>query len=787
MAATSEKGPNGKTAATEDAGASNFIRDLVQADQASNKYGGRVVTRFPPEPNGYLHIGHAKSICLNFGLALEFNGACHLRFDDTNPTTEDLEYVESIQRDVRWLGFDWSDKLFYASDYYQKLFDFAVELIRRGKAYVCSLSEEEIRKYRGSISEPGTLSPHAARTVEENLDLLERMRKGEFPDGAHVVRARIDMANANMKLRDPPIYRIRHAEHYRTGKDWCIYPLYDFAHCLSDWIEGITHSICTLEFENNRDLYDWFLLALDLPNRPEQTEFARLNLTYTMMSKRKLLQLVEEKLVNGWDDPRMPTIAGLRRRGVTPEALRAFCERIGVSRNNSLVEVALFEHTLREDLNLRAPRVLAVLRPLRVVVETWPEGHVETTDAPYWPADVGKEGTRPVPMSRVIYIDREDFLEAPPRDYFRLAPGKEVRLRHGYILRCERVIKDKATGEITEIICSHDPTSRGEGEGAGRKVKGTIHWVSAAHAIEAEVRLYDRLFTVEQPAASGAEIKDELNPASLVTVRAQIEPSLATARAGELFQFERSGFFCVDLDTMPGKLVWNRTVALKDSWTRSVKASSPSMPEKPLPRAEPAAPGKPPKAPKSAEAAELSLSLSLSLEAARLQSTHGIPAEDARILASDPVVTAFFEEAVAAHPSAKALARWIVNDVIRAAKGGSLEDLPFDGRALGELVALLDAGTITGKIAKEVLEQMLAGKGRPSAIIAAQGLTPIADTSTLDPVVDAVLAENADAVARYKAGNLNLLGAFVGMVMKKTGGKANPKLLNDLLKKKLDG
>ena len=778
MAATSEKGPNGRTTATEDTGASNFIRDLVQADQASNKYQGRVVTRFPPEPNGYLHIGHAKSICLNFGLALDFQGACHLRFDDTNPTTEDLEYVESIQRDVRWLGFDWSDKLFYASDYYQKLFDFAVELIRRGKAYVCSLSEEDIRKYRGSISEPGTLSPFASRTVEENLDLLERMRKGEFPDGAHVVRARIDMANANMKLRDPPIYRIRHAEHYRTGKDWCIYPLYDFAHCLSDWIEGITHSICTLEFENNRDLYDWFLLALDLPNRPEQTEFARLNLTYTMMSKRKLLQLVEEKLVNGWDDPRMPTIAGLRRRGVTPESLRAFCERIGVSKNNSIVEVALFEHTLREDLNLRAPRVLAVLRPLRVVVETWPEGHVETTDAPYWPADVGKEGTRPVPMSRVIYIDREDFLEDPPKDYFRLAPGKEVRLRHGYILRCERVIKDAATGEITEIICSHDPTSRGEGEGAGRKVKGTIHWVSAAHAVEAAVRLYDRLFTVELPGTSDAALEAELNPSSLITVRAQIEPSLATARAGELFQFERTGFFNADLDSKPGAPVFNRTVALKDSWTRSAKASPAEKPEKPSPKAEPAAPAR---APKSTEPTELSP------EAARLQSTHGIPAEDARILASDPAVTAFFEEAVAAHPSPKPLARWIVNDVIRAAKGSSVKDLPFDGRALAELVSLLDAGTITGKIAKDVLEQMLAGKGRPSAIIAAQGLTPIADTSTLDPVVDAVLAENADAVARYKAGNLNLLGAFVGMVMKKTGGKANPKLLNDLLKKKLEG
>ncbi len=773
MAATNEKGPIGKATTTEAASGSNFIRDLVQQDLASNKYQGRVITRFPPEPNGYLHIGHAKTICLNFGLALEFNGACHLRFDDTNPTTEDIEYVESIQRDVRWLGFDWNDKLFYASDYYQRIYDLAVDLIRRGKAYVCSLSEEDIRKYRGTITEPGTLSPFAARPIEESLDLLERMRRGEFPDGAHVVRARIDMANANMKMRDPLIYRIRHAEHYRTGKAWCIYPLYDFAHCISDWIEGITYSLCTLEFENNREIYDWFLLALDLPNRPQQTEFARLAITTTMMSKRKLLELVKQNLVNGWDDPRMPTIAGLRRRGVTPEALRTFCERIGVSKNNSTVEVALLDHTIREDLNLRAPRVLAVLRPLRVVIETWPEGHVETTEAQYWPADVGKEGTRPVPMSRIIYIDREDFQEDPPKDYFRLAPGKEVRLRHGYIIRCERVIKDAATGEITEIVCSHDPSSRGAGEGAGRKVKGTLHWVSAAHAVEVEVRVYDRLFTVEQPGVSGATLEDELNPLSLVTLRAQVEPSLASAAAGDLFQFERVGFFCADLDSKPGAPVFNRTVALKDTWTKSLNAPSP---EKAPAKAAPVEAAKTPRA----ESAELSP------EAAKLQRAHGIPAEDARILAGDAAVTALFEEAVAAHPNPRALAKWIVNDVIRAAKGGSVKDLPVDGRALAELVAILDGGTITGKIAKDVLDHMLAGEGRAAAIIVARGLTPIADTGTLDPVIDAILAENADAVARYRAGNLNLLGAFVGMVMKKTGGKASPKLLNDLLKKKLD-
>ncbi|NUQ78560.1 MAG: glutamine--tRNA ligase/YqeY domain fusion protein, partial [Polyangiaceae bacterium] len=559
---------------------SNFIREIIEADRQAGKHNGRVVTRFPPEPNGYLHIGHAKSICLNFGLAREFGGKCNLRFDDTNPTTEDMEYVEAIQRDVKWLGFDWGDGLYFASGYYDKLYDFAGELIKRGKAYVCSLSEEDIRKYRGTVMEPGTPSPYRERSVEENLDLFRRMRAGEFPDGAHILRAKIDMASSNMKMRDPPLYRIRHATHYKTGDAWCIYPLYDFAHSLSDWIEGITHSICTLEFENNRELYDWFLEALDLPNRPQQIEFARLNLTSTVMSKRKLLELVGKKHVAGWDDPRMPTITGMRRRGVTPEALRQFCERVGVAKNNSTVELALFEHVLREDLDRRSPRVLAVLKPLRVVIENFPEGKAEELLAPYFPPEAKREGSRVLPFSRVLYIERDDFMENPPKDFFRLAPGKEVRLRYAYVIRCNSVVKDEATGEIVELRCSYDPETRGDAAGGGgagaRKVKGTIHWVSAEHAHKAEVRLYDRLFMSDAPGASGGDVMAELNPNSLVTLKdCLVEPSLAKAGPGEHFQFERLGFFFTDpADSKPGAPVFNRTVQLKDTWANRGAATA---------------------------------------------------------------------------------------------------------------------------------------------------------------------------------------------------------------------
>jgi glutaminyl-tRNA synthetase len=544
----------------------DFIRQIVAADLRSGKHGGRVVTRFPPEPNGYLHIGHAKSICLNFGIAAEFGGVCHLRFDDTNPATEEAEYVEAIQRDVRWLGFDWKDKLFYASDYFEQLYQYAVQLIRDGHAYVDSLSADEIRAYRGTLTEPGRPSPYRDRPIAESLDLFARMRAGEFPDGAHVLRARIDMASPNLNLRDPVLYRIRHATHHRTGDRWCIYPMYDYAHPLSDAIEGITHSICTLEFEDHRPLYDWLIEHCRTPARPQQIEFARLNLTYTVMSKRRLLALVEGGHVSGWDDPRMPTLSGLRRRGVPPEAIRTFCERVGVAKRNSTVEVEMLEHAIREELNRRAPRAMAVLRPLRLVIENWPADRVEELEAVNNPEDPAA-GTRRVPFGREVWVERDDFREVPPPKYFRLAPGREVRLRWAYVVRCTGVEKDPRTGEVTAVRCTADPASRG-GDARGRPVKATIHWVSARHAVDAEVRLYDRLFTVEEP--GGDDWLAQLNPRSLERLTGcKVEPSLAAAPPGSRWQFERLGYFCADpVDTRPGAPVFNRTVTLRDAWAR---------------------------------------------------------------------------------------------------------------------------------------------------------------------------------------------------------------------------
>lgn len=546
---------------------SDFIRDIVAEDLKKGTYGGRVVTRFPPEPNGYLHIGHAKSICLNFGIALENNGICHLRFDDTNPTREDVEYVDSIQEDVRWLGFDWGKNMFYASDYFEQLYDYAVQLIKAGKAYVCDLSGEEMIQYRGAPTVPGKESPWRNRSVEESLDLFARMRAGQFPDGAKTLRAKIDMASPNIHMRDPALYRIRKVDHHRTGSKWCIYPMYDYAHCLSDAIERITHSICTLEFEVHRPLYDWILDQLPVPQpRPHQYEFARLNLGYTVMSKRKLLQLVEEKLVTGWDDPRMPTVAGLRRRGVTPAAIRHFCHRIGVTKYNGLTDIALLEHSVREDLNKHALRRLAVLRPLKVVITNYPEGQVEQLDATNNPEDPNA-GTRKVPFSRELYIDRDDFMENPPKKYFRLFPGNEVRLKYAYVIKCEKVIKNP-TGEVTELHCSADLDSKTGGATAGRKVKGTIHWVSAPHAIDAEMRLYDRLFTVEEPDGEGRDFRQFLNPASLEAIKAKLEPSLADADPAKRYQFERLAYVALDPDSKPGALVFNRTITLKDTWAK---------------------------------------------------------------------------------------------------------------------------------------------------------------------------------------------------------------------------
>ena len=554
---------------TETSAPSDFIREAIEEDLRSNRFGGRVHTRFPPEPNGYLHIGHAKAISIDFGVAEDYGGLCNLRFDDTNPVKEDVEYVEAIKEDIRWLGYDWGDRLYYASDYFEQLYQYAVQLIKAGKAYVCDLTPEQVREYRGTLTEPGRESPYRNRSVEENLDLFARMRAGEFPDESRTLRAKIDMSAPNLNMRDPIMYRIKHATHHRTGDQWCIYPMYDWAHGQCDSIEGITHSLCSLEYEDHRPLYDWFLDALGIYH-PRQIEFARLQLSHTVLSKRKLIQLVNEGFVAGWDDPRMPTLAGLRRRGYTPEAIRDFCERIGVAKSNSVVDIALLEHCIREDLNKRAPRVMGVLRPLKVIIDNYPEGQVEELEAENNPEDPNA-GHRLIPFCREIYIEREDFMEDPPKKWFRLGPEREVRLKHAYYITCKRVVKDEQTGEIIALHCSYDPASRGGWTSDGRKVQGTLHWVSAPHALDAEVRIYDKLFTVPNPddVPEGADFKQNLNPNSLeVLTCAKVEPSLANAMAGNRYQFLRQGYYCVDPDSRPGHLVFNQTVALRDTWAK---------------------------------------------------------------------------------------------------------------------------------------------------------------------------------------------------------------------------
>jgi glutaminyl-tRNA synthetase len=570
-----------KTKNPAEAGMStNFIKYIIEQDLKAGKNDGKVITRFPPEPNGYLHIGHAKSICLNFGLAAEYNGLCNLRYDDTDPSKESSEYVASIKEDVRWLGFDWQDREYYASNYFEQLFEYAVQLIKAGDAYVDSLSAEEIREHRGTLTRPGRNSPYRERSIEENLDLFERMRAGEFKDGEHVLRAKIDMASPNMIMRDPTLYRIRHVSHYRTGKNWCIYPMYDFTHCLSDSIEGITHSNCTLEFESNRELYDWVLDQLEVDCHPQQIEFARLNLSFTVLSKRKLVRLVEDGHVSGWDDPRLPTISGLRRRGYTPESIRNFCDRIGVAKADSMVDMALLEYCVREDLNKHAPRVMGVLRPLKVVIDNYPENKEEELEAVNNPGDPSM-GTRKVPFSRELYIEQDDFMEDPPKKFFRLAPGREVRLRYAYFITCVDVVKDPATGDIIELHCTYDPATRGGDSPDGRKVKGTLHWVSAKHAISAQVRLYDHLFTKENPneVEAGKDFTAYLNPKSIEILNdCKLEPSLAAAKPSGLYQFERLGYFCVDAkDATPDAPVFNRTVTLRDTWAKILKAQKKMM------------------------------------------------------------------------------------------------------------------------------------------------------------------------------------------------------------------
>jgi glutaminyl-tRNA synthetase len=755
----------------------NFIRDIIDRDLASGKHVS-VVTRFPPEPNGYLHVGHAKSICLNFGLARDYGGRCHLRFDDTNPTTEDMEYVESIQRDVRWLGFDWGEHLYFASDYFEQLYEQAVHLITTGKAYVDSLSEDEVRAYRGSVTEPGKNSPFRDRPVAESLALFERMRRGDFKEGEHVVRAKIDMASPNMKMRDPPIYRIKHAAHYRTGDAWCIYPLYDFTHCLSDAFERITHSICTLEFENNRELYDWVLDRTPVECHPQQIEFARLNLSFTLMSKRKLLQLVNDEHVAGWDDPRMPTIAGMRRRGYTPAALRTFAEMVGVARNNSLVDIGKLEFCIRDDLNTRAPRVMCVLRPLKLTLRDFPADRVDTIDAPSFPPDVDRAGSRRVPLSRTLYIERDDFEEQPPRGFHRLSPGAEVRLRYAGVVRCEEVVKNDR-GEVIELIASYHPD-------ADRKVKGTIHWVSAAHARDCEVRLYDRLFVTEEPSDLS-----QLNPDSLrVLSGCKIEPSVGATAAGPWFQFERQGYFCFDAPGGPDaagatpSLVFNRTVTLRDTWAK-LQARE---------RGEPRHAGRPARetaaAPRAAKpkAARPALEGGAAERFEALCRDHGLSEDDARVIAADDVLSQLFTSAMAtaAKPSPQALANWLVNSLaaLRTEAGARP---PFGGDELAELVVMVESGRLSGPSAKEVLAIMLRQGGRPQAIVAERGLEKVADQSALAPLVAAVVRDHPSEAERYRGGKDTLLAFFVGQVMRKSGGKADASVVRELLKSELGG
>jgi len=781
---------------------SDFIRDIVREDVQAGKNGGKVVTRFPPEPNGFLHLGHAKAICLDFGIAKEFSGRCHLRMDDTNPTTEDVAYVEAIKRDVKWLGFDWGEHLYYASDYFERYYELGELLIRRGRAYVDDLSDDEFsEKYRGSITEPGKESPYRSRSVEENLDLFRRMRKGEFKEGEKVLRAKIDMSSPNMKMRDPPLVRIKHAHHYRTGDAWCIYPLYDYAHCLEDSFEGVTHSLCTTEFESARELYDWVIQATEVPHVPRQYEFAKLSFTYIVLSKRRLLQLVQGKHVDGWDDPRMPTLAGLRRRGVTPEAIRDLVAKVGVAKNVSTVDIALLEACIREDLDRRSPRVMCVQRPLELIIESYPENEVEELDAPYWPqgtepAEGAPRGSRKVPFSRRLFIEQDDFAEVPPKGWKRLAPGGQVRLRHGYIVTCTRVEK-AADGSIARVVCTHDPATRGGG-GTASKSLGTIHWVSAAQAKDVEVRVYDRLFKSEHPGADNGDWLADINPASLTVVRAKAEPSLANTNPGDRYQFERLGFYYVDPESKPGAPVFNRTVALKDGWAKVVgRGAAPDMK-----MAEVKLASKPPSSGKGsagkttlpavpdAKRRAASSGGELSPEAKALADAHGLTTDEARVLAQETLLRSLFDAAIATGPGkplAKPIASLLVNDLLGELRSRRLEAVPFDAGGIIELVALAQDGTISTKQAKDVLAEMLtSGKGA-RAVVEARGMKQIASADALGPIVDQVLASNADAVARYKAGNANVFGALVGMVMKQTKGQGNPKLVSDLLKEKLAG
>ena len=775
----------------------NFITSIIDEDLEQGTH-TRVITRFPPEPNGYLHIGHAKSICLNFGLASDYAPAqCHLRFDDTNPLKESDEYVESIKRDVKWLGFDWGEHLYFASDYFEQMYQWAAELIRKDLAYVDSQNLEEIRAHRGTLTTPGTPSPHRTRSVEENIALFEGMRAGEFEDGAHVLRAKIDMAASNMLMRDPILYRIRHVSHHRTGATWCIYPMYDFAHCLEDAIEGITHSLCTLEFENNRELYDWLIDHVSVPHRPRQIEFARLNLDHTVMSKRKLLELVEEGHVQGWDDPRLPTIAGLRRRGVTPQAIRQLCALAGVAKSNSVLDYATLEFCVRDDLNAKAPRVLCVTDPLKVTLTNWPKDQEEEwLDAPYWPHDVPNQGQRKVPFSGTLYIERDDFMEEPPKGYFRLSPGAEVRLRHAYYITCQEVVRD-TLGQVTELRCTYDPASRG-GTDDGRKVKGTIHWVSAPHATPLELRLYDRLFAHPRPDAEGSFL-EHLNPTSLHVQQGVVEPSLATALPGAHFQFERQGYFVVDQDSTPGHLVVNRVVSLKDSWARRTEDGNddqvPIPQEKEVLRAKAETPPsdrvRPSKRSKTDERDKIrQKDPTLALAYTRFSQELALSQDDADILSGDRDLATFYEAALTATPppQPQSLANWVVNELLRELKESPLDTLAFGPTAFGQMVGLVDAGTISSRGGKRMFEHLLSQGGKDAtSLVDELGLRQVSDDGQILAIIDQVLAQNPGPLAQYRQGKESLLGLFIGKTLKASGGKADPQRTRALLVEKLSG
>lgn len=797
---------------TSSGGPGDFIRAIAAADLRAGEY-GTIVTRFPPEPNGYLHVGHAKSIVLNFGIAREMGGRCHLRFDDTNPETEDQHFVESIQETVRWLGFDWGEHLYFASDYFPQMNALAEFLIREGNAYVDDASEEEVREARGAVTEPGRPTPSRARPAEESLDLFRRMRAGEFPDGSHVLRGRIDLASPNMLMRDPILYRIRHAHHYRTGDRWCIYPLYDYAHPIEDTIEGITHSLCTLEFENNRPLYDWAVQAWqrfaatrglhgterDTPAAaypgPRQYEFARGNLEYTVLSKRKLLELVRGGYVSGWDDPRMPTLAGMRRRGVTPEAIRAFWEGVGVTKVDNRIDAARLEHAIRDDLNHRAPRVLCVLDPLKVVITDHPEGQVEWVDAPYYPHDVPKQGSRALPLGREIYIDRDDFAENPPKGFHRLSPGGSVRLRHTCMIRCDEVIKDEA-GEVVELRCSSSPAASVAAPD-GQRVKGTIHWVSADHAVPCEVRLYDRLFRVPDPDAGEGDFKEHLNPDSLVAMsRALVEPSVKDDPAGSRYQFERLGYFFSDpVESRPGALVFNRTVALRDTWGKR-PANTPFRERK---RKRPVegrvtrdgSEGEPVVAATAPAGVALSEYVGtvpgaarvpdLEPRAVRYSDELGIPREDAELLIQSTATADLFEAALGRGASARAVASWILHELPRTLGEAADRAYPFAGEALGELVALVEGGVLSRASGREVLKQIAVTGDPPAMIVERLGLRRMRDPLALGALVDEVVAASPDKAEAFRAGRSGLLGFFIGEVMRRTGRRADPEEVRTIL------